>query len=89
MAQADMEELKIGPQGRVVIPATMRKALGIEPGAVLVGHVEDGRLVLERREAILDRLQARFANVVPRDVSLADEVVTERRQEAAREATDR
>jgi AbrB family looped-hinge helix DNA binding protein len=84
-----MEEFKIGPQGRVVIPVTIRRALGIGPGAVLVGHVEDGRLVLERREAVLDRLQARFAKVVPRDVSLADEVVAERRQEAAREATDR
>jgi AbrB family looped-hinge helix DNA binding protein len=89
MPQSDMEELRVGRQGRVVIPATMRKALGFETGAVLVGHVEDGRLILERREAVLHRLQSRFAKVVPRDISLADELISDRRQEAAREDRSR
>lgn len=83
-----MEELKVGPQGRVVIPAAMRRALGLEPGAVLVGHLEDGRLVLERRDAVLYRLRTRFAGVVPRGVSLADELVAERRQATQRETEE-
>ena len=78
--------MRIGPQGRVVIPVTLRRALGIKPGQVMVGRVEDGRLVLERREAILNRLQARFSNAVPRDVSLADELVADRRDQERREA---
>lgn len=51
----------------------------------MLARVEDGRLVLETREQIVARLQATFAKV-PRDVSLADELIAERREEARREA---
>jgi len=84
----EVAELRIGPQGRVVIPASMRKALGLEPGQTLVGHVEEGRLVLEPRDTMLRRVQARFAAAVPRDVSLAEELIAERREEARREAEE-
>jgi AbrB family looped-hinge helix DNA binding protein len=83
-----MEELKVGPQGRVVIPAALRRALGLKPGAVLLGRVEDGQLILEGRDAVLRRLQARFASAVPRGVSLADELVAERRDAARRESEE-
>jgi hypothetical protein len=53
--------------------------LGLETGQVLVGRVEDGRLVLEPRDHILARLQARFREAIPDDVSLVDELLTERR----------
>ena len=57
-------------------------------GHILVGHVEDGRLVLERRASVLRRVQARFSAAVPRDVSLAEELIAERREEARREAKE-
>ncbi len=84
----EVAELRIGPQGRVVIPAAIRKALGLEPGQIVVGHVEEGRLVLEPRDTVLRRVQARFADAVPRDVSVAEELISERRQEARREAEE-
>ncbi|MDQ2742036.1 MAG: AbrB/MazE/SpoVT family DNA-binding domain-containing protein [Chloroflexota bacterium] len=84
----EVAELRIGPQGRVVIPAAMRRALGLEPGQTLVGHIEEGRLVLEPRDTVLRRVQARFADAVPRDVSVAEELISERRQEARREAEE-
>lgn len=74
----------VGPQGRIVIPAELRKELEIHAGEQLVARAERGRLVLETREAILARLQKRFAHI-PRDVSLADELIAERRAEGARE----
>ena len=77
--------VRVGPQGRIVIPAHIRQALDIRPGEVLIVRVEDGRLVLETRDRILTRLQDTFAKV-PRDVSLADELIAERREEARREA---
>ncbi|MEE4302203.1 MAG: AbrB/MazE/SpoVT family DNA-binding domain-containing protein [Pseudomonadales bacterium] len=77
-------ELRIGPQGRIVIPASLRRALGLAPGDRLVVRAEGGALVLERPDAALRRLQARFDGV--RDgVSLAEELIAERRAEAARE----
>jgi AbrB family looped-hinge helix DNA binding protein len=74
----------VGPQGRLVVPAPLRRRLGIEAGDVLVARADDDRLVLERRDAILARIRARLA-VVPTDVSLADELIAERREEARRE----
>jgi AbrB family looped-hinge helix DNA binding protein len=78
--------MRIGRQGRVVIPAELRKALHLEHGEVLVGRVEDERLVLERPATILGRLQARFKANVPKDVSLSEELLAERRQESQLES---
>ena len=84
MADEDVAEVRISPQGRLVVPARLRRRLGIEPGEVLVARAEDNRLVLERRGAALDRLRARWANAA-RDVSPVDELLAERREEARRE----
>lgn len=70
-------EVRIGPQGRLVIPAPLRKRLGLQEGDRLIAHLEDGRLVLETRANILDRLQRRFEGIPP-GVSLADELILER-----------
>ena len=72
----------MGPQGRVVIPVELRRALGLEPGEVLVGRVEHERLVLERRATILGRLQARFKRVVPDGMVLSEELLADRRRES-------
>ncbi len=77
--------VRVGPQGRIVIPAHIRRALRIGPGEELLIRVEDGRLVLETRERVLERVQSWFAQVPP-EVSLADELIAERREEARREA---
>jgi AbrB family looped-hinge helix DNA binding protein len=80
-------EVTIGPQGRLVVPARLRRKLGLSPGDVLVARAEDDRLVLERRSAALGRLRARLAGLPP-DVSLVDELIAERRAEAAREQSE-
>jgi AbrB family looped-hinge helix DNA binding protein len=77
-------KVPVGPQGRVVIPSEIRRKLGIAPGDVLVAIVEDQRLVLEKREAVLERLRRRFAHI-PAGVSLADELIAERRSESRRD----
>ena len=78
-------EVRVGDQGRVVIPVHLRRALDIRPGQVLLARAEDGRLVLERPEQVLSRLYARF-EMVPPGVSLADELIADRRKEAQKEA---
>lgn len=80
--------LRIGPQGRVVIPAEMRRALEIQPGETLMAHVEEDRLVLERREQILERLRGELRQATPAGTSMVDELIAERRAEARREAAE-
>ncbi len=77
-------EIRVGPQGRVVIPAEIRRAVGLAPGQTLVARAERNRIILETRENVLERAKARFA-AVPSDVKFADELIADRRKEAARE----
>jgi len=77
-------EVQLGPQGRLVIPARLRRLLGFEPGDTLVARLENGRLILEKREAIRRRLKDRFGRL-PAGRSLASELLAERRREAERE----
>lgn len=77
-------EVRLGPQGRVVIPAQHRRALGLELGDTLVVRVENEQLVMEKPGAIKQRLKARFAQF-PKGKSLATELLAERRKEAKRE----
>lgn len=81
---ANQATVTVGPQGRLVIPSRIRNELGISSGDVLVAVVEKERLVLEKREAVLQRLRRRFSKVPP-GVSLAEELIAERRAEAKRE----
>ncbi|MHB8763316.1 MAG: AbrB/MazE/SpoVT family DNA-binding domain-containing protein [Deferrisomatales bacterium] len=82
MAQVyDAQEVRIGPQGRVVIPAALRRALDLGEGQILVARAEGDRLVMETRQAILARLRRQFA-AVPEGVDLADELIADRRTAA-------
>ena len=76
--------MRLGKQGRLVIPAVLRRALGLRPGDRLIARQEGDRIVLEKREEILSRVKRRFA-VVPAQVDLAEELIAERRAEAQRE----
>ena len=87
MAERKHNEVRVGPQGRLVIPANIRRAMGIVPGEILLATTKDGQLVFERKEQVLARLKKTFANV-PMDISLADELIAERREEAQREAEE-
>jgi hypothetical protein len=66
----------------------MRRELEIEPGETLMAHVESHRLVLERREQILERLRGELRGTAPKGVSVVDELIAERRAEAQREAAE-
>ena len=77
-------EVQLGAQGRLVIPAALRKALHLEPGDRLIARKVGDSLVLEKREVIVKRLQDRFSHI-PREVSLVDELIEERREEAGKE----
>ncbi|MGH3782365.1 MAG: AbrB/MazE/SpoVT family DNA-binding domain-containing protein [Pseudonocardiaceae bacterium] len=83
-------ELVAAENGRVVIPVQVRRAAGIEPGQRLVVYVEDGRVVIEERGHLLARVQDEAiaaAEAAGRGGSVVDELIADRRAEAAREAS--
>lgn len=77
-------EVSLGRQGRLVIPAQLRRSLGFEEGDRLVVRQEADRLVLEKPEQIKQRLKARFARV-PVERRLVEELIAERRVQSQRE----
>lgn len=76
----DTRFVEVGPKGRIVIPAAIRRALGIERGTQLTVIVDGEAVVLAPRAAVERRLHGIFANV---PASMADELIEERRAEAA------
>lgn len=79
-----MAEIKVGRQGRIVIPALLREELGLREGDVLDARVEGGRLVLESPLEILERLRRQFRQAAG-DRDLVAELIAEKRAEARRE----
>lgn len=74
----------VGQQGRLVIPAAVRAALGLKPGDHLRLHLANGRLVLERPGDAVTGLRG-LASQVPGGRSLVAELLAERRAAAASE----
>ena len=80
---SDTNVVAVGPKGRVVIPAQIRRELGIEQGSELVALVDGEAVVLVPRAALKRRLRSIFADV---PTSMRDELLEERRAEVARES---
>ena len=74
----------LGRQGRLVIPAEVRAALGLEPGDRLHLHLTGRQLVLERQQDAAAELRG-LASAVPRSRSLVEELLAERRVAATAE----
>ncbi len=72
----------LGQQGRLVIPAEVRSALGLSPGDQLHLRLVGHSLVLERQQDAVAELRGRAAGV-PATRSLVDELLSERRLAAA------
>ena len=76
---------RIGEKGRVVIPAAIRKALGMDVGDVLDMRVENGELRLSTIRSRVLRAQERARRYIPAGVSLSEELSAERREAAKNE----
>jgi AbrB family looped-hinge helix DNA binding protein len=77
--------LRINENGRVVIPAAFRKALGINPGDEIVLRLEDDELRISTLRSRLERARRHVRKYVKPGVSLVDELIAERREAAKRE----
>ncbi|HEX4485328.1 MAG TPA: AbrB/MazE/SpoVT family DNA-binding domain-containing protein [Terriglobales bacterium] len=76
--------LRISENGRVVIPASFRKALGVKAGDELVLLVEDDELRITTLKRRLQRAQRLVRQHVKPSASLVDELIAERREASRR-----
>jgi AbrB family looped-hinge helix DNA binding protein len=77
--------LRINENGRVVIPASFRKALGINPGDEVILSLEEDELRITTMKRRIERAQRHVRKYVKPGVSLVDELIAERREAAKRE----
>ena len=81
----DETRTRINQNGRVVIPASFRKALGIKIGDEVVVRIEDDELRISTLKRRIERAQRLVRRHVKPGSSLADELIEERREAAKRE----
>ncbi len=77
--------VRLNENGRVVIPAPYRKALGIKPGDEVILRMEDDELRITTMKRRIERAQRLVRKYVKPGVSLVDELIAERREAAKRE----
>ena len=76
---------RINENGRLVIPAAFRKALGIAAGDEVVLRIQDDELRITTQQKRIQRAQRRARHYVKPGESLVNELLTERREAARNE----
>ena len=76
---------RLGSDGRIVLPAVVRRALGLRPGDQLIVDVEGQEIRLVTVAEAARRAQELVRRYVDPGESLAEGLVAERRRESADE----
>jgi AbrB family looped-hinge helix DNA binding protein len=72
----------VNAQGRVVLPAELRRLAGIKSGDRVSMRLEDGQVVIRTLRQVGELMHAKYGD---RKRSMADELIAERRAAAAAE----
>ena len=78
-----MLQMKMSEGGRVVIPIEIRQALGLKEGDAILWELLDGEARITTRLQRIRQAQALVRKHVTPDISLADELIADRRLEAS------
>ena len=79
-------QLQLGKRGRVVLPAHVRKKLGLHPGDRLVLIVDDsGKMRLVSLRQQVQKCMGMFKDLAPPGKLVSEELIADRRREAQRE----
>jgi bifunctional DNA-binding transcriptional regulator/antitoxin component of YhaV-PrlF toxin-antitoxin module len=76
--------LVLGPKGRVLLPAEMRTALGLEEGDVITGWVKDGEVRMHSYLHGLRKIQEGASSLAKGSAYASNELIAERRAEAVK-----
>ena len=80
--------VKIADNGRMVLPAEVRRALGVTgPSQLRVEVTDEGVQITTPRQALM-RARERVRSIVPADRSLSAELIADRREEVEQEEAD-
>jgi AbrB family looped-hinge helix DNA binding protein len=76
---------RVNENGRIVIPAAFRKALGINVGDEVLLRMEHDELRITTLKRRVERAQRLVRKHVKRGTSLVDQLIAERRETAGNE----
>lgn len=78
---------KLVEGGRIIVPAAFRKAMGLAKGDTVILELQGDELRVRSARSALRRLQERLRAHAPKpgERLVSDELIAERRAEAARE----
>ena len=75
--------LDVGPNGSVVLPPEVLDALGARPGGVIIADLGEESFTLISGMTGIRRMQARLAQLPPSNTLASEELIEDRRREAA------
>ena len=79
------DRVRLNENGRIVIPAAMRKALKVKAGDELLLHMEDGELHVTTHAQRIRKAQELVRKHLGPNPDLVDGFIAERREAAKRE----
>jgi AbrB family looped-hinge helix DNA binding protein len=82
MAKEEVVTTTLAEGGRIVIPASYRRALGVRPGDEIVLRFADGEIRITSRAQARRGAREYVRSLVGDGTSLADELIRERRESA-------
>ena len=83
-----IEHVKLNADGRFVLPARLRQSIGVKPGDTLVIESDGDSLLVRSLDQVIREVQDSFAPYRVPGVSVVDELIAERRAEAAKEEAE-
>ena len=85
MSEHSSYRATLGEDGRLVIPAAARRELNLKPGEPLLVESDGESLIVRSYESVLRETQGYFRQFLPDGTSVVDELIADRRAEAARD----
>ena len=79
------EYVSLAQAGRIVIPAAMRAAMGVNEGDKIMVTLDGNVVKLESQKSVLGRVREECKALAMPGASIVDELIAARRREAAQE----
>ena len=78
-------KLKIHEDGKISIPAELRQKWNLEPGKELLLKEDGDVAILTKQKSTIDALKQEIKAVIPKEISLVEQLIKERRRAAVQE----